>query len=295
MTLNDILVRATRQMGMLDFVTSTAGDSTSVNAATLRSNTADDQFNNGTLFILTSTGSATSIDGQFRQITDYVASSGQFHWATSLAANTSAGCAFAYTGPEFRTELLVELANDALRALGPLTFIDRTTVSSANQTAYAAAVAWKYSPPLQIDVMYGVGTSAAKPDWRPVEGWHYQPATAGNTGLIVFDGQLPVTRDIRVWYLDHHARVTLSTAAIDERIHPDLAVAAMIEKMYEFRNSRSRGGEPFDVQRWTDAKLRLEQERVRYPIWKPKRKPKILALGGDEGDHLPFPAPYGPG
>src|SRR3990167_112135 len=297
MTLFDLLVGSCREVGILEMRTSTAasGGTTNANIQALRSETADDQYNGGTIFVVSATGASTDISGQFRQVTDYVASSGEFRWGTSVLANVPANAVLAYTGAEFRTELLVELANDALRNLGPLDFVDRATIqTSAAQTAYAGAIAWKYAPPTRIDYLAGVGTTTAKPDWQNVTGWEYQPSSAGATPLIIFNEQLPVTRDVRVWYRDHHHRITGSTQPIDERIHPDLALAALVEKLYEYRNSRSRGGDSFDVQRWTDAKLRLEQARVRYPIWKPKKKRRLAIIGREEDDHLPWPAPYGP-
>lgn len=295
MTLFDLLIGATRQMGVLEYRTANAGSASSVNVAALRSESADDQFNNGTLFIVSSTGTSTSIDGLFRPIQDYVASSGEFRWAASFAAACTNGTVIAYTNSEFRNELLIDLANDSLRSIGTLDFIDRTTIqTSAAQTAYSGAVAWKYAPPKRIDLLTGVGTSAASPDWLTIGGWHYQPSSAGAAGLIVFDEQLPVGRDIRVWYQDHHHKITASTQAVDERIHPDLAIAALVSKLYEYRNRRSRGGEAYDVQAGQEARLILEQEKFRHPLWKPPRKRRLTIVGNEEDDHLPFPTPYGP-
>ena len=295
MTLFDLILGATREVGIAELrTTSSAGDTTSAHVVPLRSETADDQFNGGTFFIV-SAATSTSIDGQFREITDYVASSGEFRWASSVLAAVPASAGIAYVGTEFRTQLLIELANDSLRALGPLDFVDRATIqTSAVQTAYSGAVAWKYAPPTRIDYLAGVGSTATKPDWQNITGWEYQPSSAGATPLIIFNEQLPITRDVRVWYRDHHHRIEGSTSPIDERIHPELAVASMIEKMYGYRNSRSRGGDAFDVQRWGDAKLRLEQHRVRWPMWRAKKKRKLAIIGREEDDHLPWPTPYGP-
>ena len=297
MTLFDLLIAATRQVGVLELRTSTAAaaSATTANLQQLRSESADDQFNGGTFFVVSATGASTDISGQFKQINDYAASSGEFRFATSFLANVPSLAMLGYTGPEFRTELITELANDSLRSLGPLDFIDRATIqTSAVQTAYTGSVSWKYAPPTRIDVLTGVGTTTADPDWFTVSNWEYQPSSAGAAGLIIIKDQLPVTRDVRVWYRDHHHKITGSTQAVDERIHPDLAVSALVARMYEYRVSRSRGGDVFDVQRWQDAKMTLEQDKIRYPIWKPKRQRRLAVIGHEEDDHLPYPAPYGP-
>ena len=297
MTLFDLILGACREVGIAEFrTTSSAGNTTSAKVETIRSETADDQFNTGTFFIISATAATTSVEGQFREITDYVASSGEFRWGSSVNANVPASAGIAYVGTEFKTQLLIELANDALRDLGPLDFVDRATIqTSANQSAYSGALAWKYAPPTRIDFLTGVGTSTVDPDWYTVTNWEYQPSSAGAVGLIVFKEQLPTGRDVRVWYRDHHQRLSASTQALDERIHTEVAVATLIAKMYGYRNSRSRGGDAFDVQRWGDAKQTLELARFRHPMWKPTKKRKLVIVGREEDDHLPSPYPYGPG
>ena len=63
--------------------------------------------------------------------------------------------------------------------------------------------------------------------------------------------------------------------------------------MYEYRNSRARGAEEFDVQRWNDAKRQLAEARVRWPIYRSKKKPEITYIeGGSMAESVQVP-PYG--
>ena len=77
-------------------------------------------------------------------------------------------------------------------------------------------------------------------------------------------------------------------------IHPELAETLLLDRMYEWWVSKTQGSNPFDLQKWNDIKIMVQEAKVRYPIWRPKKKAKILALGAGEEDHLPYPPPYGP-
>jgi hypothetical protein len=295
-TLFDMAMQAHTKVGTIRFDTSSAGTSVAVNSQTYSSATADDDFNNGTLFIISSTNAGTTlIDGQFRRISDYDASSGEFTLSSGVSTAVTAGTRFGYTTPEFPHELVVELANQGLQSLGPLDFIDRSIVSSANQKVYNLSTAIKYGRPTRVDVMGATGSSVNRPDWRTVYEWEVQPSTAGGTNLLVFTRQPIIGRDIRVWYRGHHPRIVDSTANIDERVHPELAALVLVEKMYEYRNSLNRGSVEL---RWNDAKAQVAEFKIRFPIEQYHKKPGILSLGNQRfdvaRDRPPWPPPWGP-
>ncbi len=62
--------------------------------------------------------------------------------------------------------------------------------------------------------------------------------------------------------------------------------------MYEYRNSRARGAQDFDVQRWNDAKRQFAEARIRWPIWRPKKVPEITVIGKTAPPASAVP-PYG--
>jgi len=300
-TLNDLLIGAYRRVGALKvgtLTTTSSGTQTTFQDSALVDDTSDDDFNEGTLFIMTAAGSTIS-EGFFSRITDYAASSGKFTIDPGIVFSSvaSSGQTYGYTSPEFGMALMVELANDALRSVGPMVFVDKNTlVSSAAVLEYQQELAWKREEPFQIDLQTDISSTASHNAWVTLRGWHYEPAAGGSTGArIIFDEFPPSGRKVRVWYKGDHARITGSTTAVDERIHPELAISVLVERMYEYRNSLNRGSLPFDVQRWNDAKMTAQQMRVAHPIWSPKRKSKLLLVGDGGGDRLPYPYPYGPG
>lgn len=290
-SLFDQIIAASRKAGIVRFGTATGGSSVTIVDSGLSQNTADGDYVGATLFIIG--GGSTSINGQFRKVTAYSAGTGTFTFS-SLATTAGADVGYAYTTPEFSYELLIELANDGLRSIGDLDWADKDTItSSAAQTDYSYEVAWKRAAPTRIDLQTAVGSSATRNDWEEMRDWEYVPSSGGATGLVIFNGVVPAGRKIRIWYRDTHPRITGSTSPIDERIAPDLAVAAMVEKMYGYRNSLNRGSVPFDVERWTEAKREFQEAKLLYPLWKPERKRRLLILR-KEADHLPWPPPYGP-
>lgn len=295
-TLSNLLQDACRKVGILSVGLSTAGSSITLVDATLIGESADNDFRYATIFFIQSANS-TAIEGQFRTVSSYTAGTGTFAFS-SLAASVTNPCTYARTTPEIHTELLIELANDALRHLGDLDFVDTATLgTSAAVDEYTNQIAWKRARPKRLELQTDISSSGSRNRWQTMYNWEIQPSSAGATGKIVFGESLPAGRDVRVWYEDVHHRVSLSTAPVDERIHPELAIASLVEKIYEYRNSLNRGSLPFDLQRWNDAKVRLNEALVRYPIYRWKRKPKLLTFGDDTmgGDHGPWPPPYGPG
>ena len=302
-TLNGLLIGSYRRAGLLR-VSRLTGALTSSAASTgfkddsLPEDTADDDFNRGTFFLIQCTGS-TSMDGQFRKISDYIGSSGEFELDAVIAGSSAmnAQTTYGYTTPEFGRDLIIELANDSLQAVGDIVSIDKNTLtSSAAHTEYQMEIAWTRTSPLQIDLQTDISSTALRNAWEPMTDYEYEPASAGSTaGRIIFGDYLPSGRKIRIWYKGSHDRVSESADAIDARIHPELAIAMLVERMYEYRNSLNRGSVPFDLQRWNDAKVQAQTAMIKYPIWKPKRKSKILELDGEPRDHLPYVNPYGPG
>ena len=290
-TLFDMMLQAHTKMGTVRFDTSSAVSSVAINSQTYSSATADDDFNNGTVFLI---AGSTITDQQFRRISDYIASSGEFRFSSNVSSGGSTATTFGYTTPEFPHELTVELANQSLQDIGPFVYTNRDITSSANQRIYSFGSTVFHGRFLRVEMQDRVGTSADDPRWIPLQNWDIIPSTRGGTNNIVFGNDLPTGRDIQIWFEQHHGRVSVSTAGIDERIHPELSALVLVEKMYEYRNSLNRGSVEFDLQRWNDAKRQVDEAKVRWPIWKPKDRPKLMIVGRGQrrgGDRLPWPPP----
>jgi len=75
-----------------------------------------------------------------------------------------------------------------------------------------------------------------------------------------------------------HPTLTAYSSAVAEVIDPELATALLVEKALEWQNSRLQGGDDFLLQRWNDQKQQVVEARANFPIWKPKRRPRLLVV-----------------
>jgi len=277
--LSDLIQDSYRELGQLNVGVATGGSATTVVDSTLADKAGgDDAWVDGAIFIIEDgTTAGTSPEGKYALITAYADSTGTFTFATMTDAVAS-GDTYGYANNMWPLYQMVEFANDALRGLGDIPLIDTTTLdTAASQTEYAYAIAWKRRPPIRVEIQ--TKTSDADDNrWKVLNGWEYRPATAGSTGLLVLP-QLPTSRDIAIWYMDRHPRVNSYDDPILKSIHPELAKRALVEKALQWQNRRMMGGDDFLLQTWNDAKMQLEMAKMQYPIWKPRRKSKLLTLG----------------
>ena len=290
----DVQVAALRKTGSIRFAPVSGGSTLSVkSSATLSSRTADDSLNGGLLFLIDNSASCVK---QIRRISDYDASSGEFTFTVAVDTAPSSGT-FGYTvKPEIEADTLMELTNDALRAVGPLSFVDKNTIyTSAAQSVYAGSTLWGHTPPTAIDIQTGIVSTADDPQWRTFTPWHPEPSSVGGTINIVLEQGVPANRYLRVWYDAFHPRVSVSTAAIDGRINQELIVLLLADRLYEYKFSVAGGVTAFDTVRWNGVKQELVEAKIRYPLWKPPKRNKIGILGDQRASGYPDPPPYGPG
>lgn len=296
-TLFNLLAETYKRLGQWNesIVTGSTLAKTAIEDTTLANEGSDDDWNKGAYFhVYNSSVAGAAPEGEVVLITDYVDSSGKFTFET-LSCTPDTGDRYGYVSEFYPLQTMIGIANTALQSLGSIPLTDHTIVSSAAHTEYDYSVEWKRSPPYRVDLQTDISSTLIRNAWESISGWEYEPATAGSTGKLIFNDYLPSGRSVRVWYQGPHPYIQASTNAIYEGFDPELVTLTMVERALEWQNSRLQGGDQFLMQRWNDAKMQAQQARVLYPVWKPKRKSKILQLDGDSGDHLPYVNPYGPG
>jgi len=294
-TLSEMISGALRKMGALRVsITTSSGTTTTALDSSLIGQTSDDDYKYAPWFCISSAAASGTnlgvLTGEMMEVASYQSGTGQFTLSSAFSSKAENGTTYAVGTPEFRLQSLIELANDALRSLGDLDNVDTATIgTSAGVDEYDLPVAMKRSAPLRVDLQTYTTSSGSVNDWVTIHDWEYQPAAAGSVGTLVLPPDLASGRDLRVWYVAPHGRVLAYNSVIDERVHPDLAVLMLAEKLYEFRNSMNRGSMAFDVQRWNDAKTQVQESKALHPIWKSQRKPKLLIVGVEEDySTLPF-------
>lgn len=277
-TLSNLLQDIYAELGQLTVTTSTGGTTTTAVDSKQTGAHSDDDWKNGALIVIAADSAAP--EGEFQRISGYTDSSGTFEVDTAFSAAVANGDTFGFVSDYYPLRTLIELGNAGLRALGDIALVDTTTLdTTADTSEYAAALNWKRRRPLMIDYQGRTGASGDN-QWVRVYDWEFIPALPNSTGLIIFNEELPQGRDIRIWYVDSHPRVSAYSDVLSETIAPELAVAAAVERALRWQNSRQGGGDPFLLQRWNDAKIELARARVNFPIWTPRRVSKLLKVKG---------------
>lgn len=276
--LSNLLQDLYSELGQLIVSAATGGANTSVVDSDQAGAHGDDDWKHGALFVISADDAAPQ--AEFERISAYDDSSGTFTLQNALTAAVASGDTFGFASDYYPLRTLVELCNASLRSLGDIALVDTTTLDTAtNTTEYAAALAWKRRRPLMIDYQGNTGADGDK-HWIRVYDWEMAPASPGATGLIIFNEELPSGRDLRIWYLDSHPRLSQYNDVVSETIAPELALAAAVERALRWQHSRQGGGDPFLATRWNDAKIELARARINFPIWTPRRISKLMKVRG---------------
>lgn len=280
-TLSALLEDVYAELGQLQVSTATGGTLSSLVDTKMCSSGEDDDWKNGAIMILEADGEAP--EGEFSPISGYTDSTGTFNLESALSASPSEGDTFGLISAYYPVRTLLRLINNGLRTLGDIPLVDATTLKTVSgQSEYAAMADWQRRPPYRIDIQ--TNSRETEKNWRRVFDWEYVPALPGESGMITFSKNLGDGCGLRVWYMAPHPKVNSYADVIAEVISPSLAVAACVEQALRWQNSRLGGGDRFLLQRWNDAKCTLEQARMLYPIWRPKRtsQMRLAAVGGGQ-------------
>ena len=275
-TFSNLLQAVYAELGQLQIGTANSGSTTTVVDSEQSGSHKDGDWKNGAVFIVEAGGSAP--EGEFSRISGYDDSAGQFELATALSAAVGAGDNYGFVSEYYSLGTMVELVNAGLRTLGDIALVDTSTIDSASgKSEYSATVNWKRRRPMAIDYQGQTGASNSN-QWVRIYDWEYVPSLPGEEGLIIFNEDLPEGRDVRIWYVDRHPRLSQYDDVISETIAPELAVAAGVERALRYQNSRLAGSEPFLVQRWNDAKVELARAQVSFPVWTPRRVANLMQV-----------------
>jgi len=258
--LTDLLSDVLRELGSIQYFTASSGSTTT--AVNTETNLTDTSLS-GTIFIKDTTDGALPI-GEYKSVSAFAPATGTFTFS-AVSAVVGAGDVFGYANPRYPVSQLIEHCNRGLSKLGQIPVISTTDLTGvANQTEYAASLAWKYDV-FRVDLQQ-VTTDANDNKWLELRDWEYIPATAGSTGLIVFQRQISVGNKLRVWSRQRHPRVDAFDDVINESIHPELAVGACVVEALRYQNGLTSGEDKFLLQLWNNANEELVALKAAYPV-----------------------------
>ena len=289
------MIEAYKELGQLTVSTATGGSTTTVVDSKQVGIHGDNSWKEGGIFIVRDAGGANAApEGEFKRCSGYTDSTGTFTVESVFTVSPASGDTFGFVSEYYPLFTMLELANSALYALGDIPLVDTTTLTTAAaQTEYAAAVAWKRRPPYRVDIQ-SITNDSNNNRWVTLHGWEYVPATAGSTGLIVFNDQPPTSRKLRIWYKDVHPTLTAYNSTLYEGWPPLLAHWAVVAKALEWQNARSGGSEAFLLDKLNKSEQKLAEARALQPVWTPKSQPRLLILSDADNaanqDYFTYPS-----
>ena len=268
------------ELGQLTVNVATAGSTTTIVDSKASNSGRTDQWKEGVAFIIEdSAGASAAPEGQYARISGYTDGSGTWALDAALTAVVAAGDTYGVAaGGRYPFRTMIEIINKAIRSLGDIVTFDTTTLDTANnKTEYTIDKDWKRKGPIRVDIQTRTGDSDDN-RWYGVYNWEYIPAAPGSDGLMILSGDLPSDFDLRVAYLDQHPRLNSFADVIDEAIHPELAVAACVEKALSWQNRKLRGRNDHVKEEWNKARSDLDELIGDFHVDRPQRVSPRLNL-----------------
>ncbi len=279
---SNLLADALRRLGQLKEATATGGSTTTAIVAkftdTAKFPYEDDAFKEGVLFVIRDAAGAAP-EGQYQRISAYASDTGTFTVDTAFTAVIAALDTIGWSDTVYPVETMLSLASRALASLNEIALVDTSITTASGQTEYTLPVALKNQTPTRIEIRSD--DTAGDYLWYDLHGWYIVPAAAGSTGLLVFQVEPDYSKALKVWYQAVHPVLTAYNSLVHETVHPELAVAMLVERALEWRNSALNGTDTFLLQRWNDAKNETRLMKAEHPIWQPPVAGKPLIFSQD--------------
>lgn len=279
LTLSKVMERAWRETGFSVDILATGGSTTTI-IDTNAQFTADDSLVGGTALVVRDAGGASAApEGEFQRISDYVASTNTFTVGSAFSSAVAAGDSILLATPRIRLPQMRAAVNDALANLGTITLVDTSITTADAQTEYALPVALKIKRILDIQLQGSTADGNDNQYTSIIGQTSYIPAAPGSTGLLIIP-QFASGYTIKIIYEGVHPTIFAYSDKISETIQEELAVAAVIDKVMTWYASKSKGIDPFTLQRWNDAKQALQAQKAEKPVFRGKPKAKFFVAGG---------------
>lgn len=272
--LTNLLQDVYRRLGQTNTTILTGGSTSTAIDTKLADEYQDDDLKGGALFVIyDSAGAGAAPEGEFTPITAYDEGTTTMTLSPALTAALASGDRIMFTRSVWPVYEMLELVNTALTMIGDIPTIDTSLTTASDQTEYALPVGLKRKI---IKVEVQTDTDSNDNQWKEVQ-FSVVPAAPGSTGLLIIPQQ-DAGYTIKIWYEDKHPRVQDYDDPIAEIIDPELAIAACVYQAMQWYVDRTASTDEHWVGRFNQARQDFDNAKREYPIWKPRRKSKILVF-----------------
>jgi hypothetical protein len=228
-TLFDLTYRVAVDLGGLQEGLATGGStSTLVDTAGLVG-LDNDLFNLGTLWIPKTTDSLAP-QGQFKQITDFVASTKTVTIASVMTATIGSGDTYAINKKRYPLSKIIQKINQVLATAGKVPVEDITTTTVLDQREYTLPAA------ASLDLrQVWLETDPNRDLWMPLYNWEMVYTAGGTADKVLIHHNFIDSDVLKFIYVSPHAQLRAYGDVLNEVIHPDRIIfKAAADLMTEF-------------------------------------------------------------
>lgn len=243
----------------------TGGSTTTIIDTAISSDVEDDAYNGYVAFVAYDAGGAAP-EGEYKSVTDYVASTTTLTTAAFSAAVGAGDWISLARGSIFPLNDVIRLCNNALKQMGDVANVDTSLTTASAQTEYSIPATVQYDQ--IVDVL--IPTETDSNDRRLVSVYKniIPPTSPGGTATLVIP-QMDSGYTITIIYTGPHISLRDYDDDISKDVHPTMAVAACALACARWK--RNVVGAELMKRLETDYEL----ARMRYPI-----KKYIPQIGG---------------
>ena len=188
----------------------------------------------------------------------------------SVADAVASGDEYALCKPDIPLYTLIKLCNDGLNDLF-YAAVDTSLTTASSTVRYTLPVALKRKEPYFIYLRDPSDYTICE-----APNWFIEAAAPGSTETLVFKWEPTASLTIVIDYAGIHPQLTAYSSSVSEKIHPNLAVAACVERALKWKMMPKQ--RKIDVGNWQLAKSFLEEQKAKHPVDMPQKRQKMLPI-----------------
>ncbi len=237
----------------------TGGSATTI-IDTTRTTFPTNKFKNWVAFISRTTDGLTP-QGKYSVISAWT--TGGTATMDTVTDAVGAGDEYSFCKGTIPLYTLIKLCGDALRKLGRVEVDDISLTTLTDTRRYTMPIATKGNVIPRSIYLRDTDdyTRLSTPNYKIL------PAAGGSTETLEFTVNPSVGHTIVIKYMGLHPTLTAYNSYVNESIHPELAVAACVERAFWWKAMPKR--RKIDMENWGQAKSLLQEAKQMYPIKMP--------------------------
>jgi hypothetical protein len=217
-TLFDLTYRVAVELGGLIEGIATGGSTTTLIDTAGLVGLDNDVFNGGALWIPKTTDGLAP-QGQFKQITDFVASTSTVTLASAVTAVIGAGDTYAINKRRYPLAKIIQKVNQVLATVGKVPVEDTSTTTVENQREYTLPAA------ASLDLrQVWLETDTDNDLWMPLYNWDVVYTAGGAAEKVLIHHDFFDDNTLKFIYVAQHTQLRAQTDVLNEVIHPDRIV-----------------------------------------------------------------------